>query len=101
MLSDGHIEEYRTQGFTCVPDFLSSELINSFLKKADEIVDANAADDFDPARVEMEPDQSPSGIKIRRIYEPCEHYRIFRNYSESSKLLDAVEKLIGGNIFSC
>ena len=60
MLSDDHIEEYRTQGFTCVPDFLSSELINSFLQKADEIVDANAADDFDPARVEMEPKQSLS-----------------------------------------
>ena len=99
MLSDGHIEEYRTQGFTCVPNFLSSDLISSFLQKADEIVDANAADDFDPARVEMEPDQSPSGIKIRRIYEPCEHYTIFRNYSESSELLDAVEQLIGGNIF--
>ena len=99
MLSESQIQEYRTQGFLCVPDFLSPELIDTFLETADEIISSNTANDFDSTRVEMEPDQSPSGTKVRRIYEPCEYYAPFRSYSDSPEALNAVEQLIGHNIY--
>ena len=99
MLSKTQIQEYHTQGFLCVPDFLSPNLIATFLETADEVISSNTANDFDSTRVEMEPDQSPSGTKVRRIYEPCEYYAPFRRYSDSPEALNAVEQLIGHNIY--
>jgi ectoine hydroxylase-related dioxygenase (phytanoyl-CoA dioxygenase family) len=99
MLSKNQIQEYHARGFLCVPDFLSPKLIDTFLETADEIVSSNARNDYDSARVEMEPDQSPSGTKVRRIYEPCEYYEPYRSYSDSPEVLNVVEQLIGHNIY--
>jgi ectoine hydroxylase-related dioxygenase (phytanoyl-CoA dioxygenase family) len=99
MLSKTQIQEYHAQGFLCVPDFLSPKLIDTFLETADEIVSSNTGNDYDSARVEMEPDQSPSGTKVRRIYEPCEYYEPFRSYSDSPEVLNVVEQLIGQDIY--
>ena len=46
----------------------------------------------------MEPNQDAAGNRIRRIYEPCEYYPVFRDYSESPEMLDAVEQLIGADL---
>ena len=99
MLSKTQIQEYHARGFLCVPDFLSPKLIDTFLETADEIVSSNTANDYDSTRVEMEPDQSPSGTKVRRIYEPCEYYEPFRSYSDSPEVLNVVEQLIGHDIY--
>src|SRR5262249_27813859 len=48
--------------------------------------------------MEMAPARDPSDRMIRRIYEPCEHYALFREYAESAAILDAVQRLIGDNL---
>ena len=98
MLHDNHVDDYRRQGFACVSDFVSQDSIAAFRRETDRITYVSTASDFDSARVEMEPDQDPSDNKIRRIYEPCEYYAPFREYAESSEILDAVQQLIGGDI---
>jgi ectoine hydroxylase-related dioxygenase (phytanoyl-CoA dioxygenase family) len=98
MLDERQVQDYRRQGFACVPDFVSAEDLAAFRGEIDRITAASAASAFDPARVEMEPNQGASGRVIRRIYEPCEHYAPFREYSESAAILDAVQQLIGDNL---
>jgi phytanoyl-CoA hydroxylase len=48
--------------------------------------------------MEMEPDQPSNGARVRRLYEPCTHYLIFRKFAESTDLLDCVEQLLGPNL---
>src|SRR4030095_13635407 len=75
-----------------------ADRLTAFRGEAEGIAAALAAAGFDPERVEMEPSQGASGRVIRRIYEPCEHYALFRDYAESAAILDAVQQLIGGNL---
>jgi phytanoyl-CoA hydroxylase len=98
ILDERHVQDYRRQGFACVPDFVSAECLVAFRREIERIAAASAASGFDPARVEMEPSQGASGRVIRRIYEPCEYYAPFREYSESTAILDAVQQLIGDNL---
>lgn len=98
MLNEHDVQDYRRRGFACVPDFVSSDCLAAFRQDVDRIAAASSASGFDPARVEMEPGQSASGRVIRRIYEPCEHYALFRDYAESAAILDAVQQLIGDNL---
>jgi len=98
MFGEQHVEDYRRQGFACVAAFVPPDGIAAFRQEVDRIAAASAAAGFDPARVEMEPARDPSGRMIRRIYEPCEHYALFREYAESAAILDAVQQLIGDNL---
>ena len=49
--------------------------------------------------MEMEPNQGPEGKSVRRIYEPCTFYPWFRSFSESEKILDVLEQLVGPDLF--
>lgn len=46
----------------------------------------------------MEADQDADGTLIRRIFSPCSNYDCFRDLSESPKVLDCLEALIGPDI---
>jgi hypothetical protein len=35
---------------------------------------------------------------VRRIYEPCTYYDVFRDFSEGRKLLDSLEQLLGRDL---
>jgi len=97
-LTDEDVRRYRSQGYVSVAGFMAPTWIEAFRAEADRIASVSTAAEHDPARVEMEPGQEPTGNKIRRIYEPCEYYPSFRDYAESAEILDAVEQLIGGNV---
>ena len=97
-LTEDQVGRYNNEGILTVPGFLTPKWIDAFRAEADRITSASTAASFDPARVEMEPNQDPAGKRIRRIYEPCEYYPVFRDYSESPEMLDAVEQLIGANL---
>ncbi len=97
-LTDDEVRHYHCEGILTVPGFLPQEWIDVFRAKSDRITSASTVENFDAARVEMEPDQEPDGNRVRRIYEPCEYYPVFRDYSESPDILDAVEQLIGANL---
>ena len=98
MLNNTQITEYHQDGYTVCPNFLSLEEIAQLLAETEKIISGNTLANHDKKRMEMEPNQPADGTRVRRLYEPCTHYRPFRTLAESDKLLDAVEDLIGPNL---
>ena len=91
-------EEYLEKGYVSYPGLLDSSQLRTLLDEIDRISDGNTLASHDKARLEMEPNQKPDGLLVRRIYEPCSHYPQFRELSDSSRLLDAVETLLGPDL---
>jgi phytanoyl-CoA hydroxylase len=98
MLNKQQVNQYRRDGFTVAPNFLAPEEIEAFLDAVKSICAGNTLASHDKSRLEMEPDQPPDGTQVRRLYEPCTHYPVFRDLAESGKLLDAVEQLLGPSL---
>ena len=98
MLSNTQITEYHQAGYAVCPNFLTSDEVIQLFSETEKIINGNTLANHDKNRMEMEPDQPPDGTKVRRLYEPCTHHPLFRALSESDKLLDAVEDLIGPNL---
>jgi phytanoyl-CoA hydroxylase len=98
MLTSDQIMQYRQQGFWVCHGFLRAADRTEFLAEIDTILASATLASHDPSRMEMEPDQALDGRQARRIYEPCTYYQPLRQLSESQKLLDAVEQLIGPSL---
>ena len=98
MLNNTQITEYHQDGYTVCPNFLSPEEVAQLLAETEKIISGNTLANHDKKRMEMEPNQPAHGSKVRRLYEPCTHYPFFSELSDSEKLLDALEGLIGPNI---
>lgn len=98
MLNNTQITEYHQDGYTVCPNFLSPEEVAQLLAETEKIISGNTLANHDKKRMEMEPNQPADGSKVRRLYEPCTHYPFFSELSDSEKLLDALESLIGPNI---
>jgi phytanoyl-CoA hydroxylase len=98
MLSQQYVDDYRNKGFTCVQECISPTSLSALRDEVDAITGRSSVASHDAERVEMEPGQTPEGNKIRRIYEPCEYYACFRDFAESTEILDAVEQLVGADI---
>ncbi len=98
MLTSAQVDHYHTEGYIVVPNFLSTEQVATFLAEMDSISAGNTLADHDATRMEMEPNQPPEGTQVRRLYEPCGQYPAFRAFSDSQKLLDAVESLLGPDL---
>jgi phytanoyl-CoA hydroxylase len=91
-------DEYMKNGYVSYPGLLDAGELKTLLAEIDRISDGNTLASHDKTRLEMEPQQKPDGRLVRRIYEPCSHYAPFRDLSETPKLLDAVESLLGPDI---
>jgi phytanoyl-CoA hydroxylase len=98
MLTSEQVTQYRRDGYTLCPRFLGSDEVAGCLAEMKAICGGNTLARHDKSRLEMEPDQGPDGALVRRIYEPCTHYPRFRAFSESTKLLDCVEQLLGPDL---
>ena len=98
MLTPAQADHYKTEGYVVVPDFLSPDQVAAFLAEMDSVSAGSTLADHDAARMEMEPNQSPDGTHVRRLYEPCGQYPAFRAFSDSQKLLDTVESLLGPDL---
>ncbi len=98
MLSPQQINQYHTDGFTACEGFLSAAEVDRFRVEIEEICSGNTLARHDQARMEMEPDQPPEGTRVRRIYQPCDDNPEFRHCSESARLLDCVEQLLGPDL---
>lgn len=98
MLTTAQVEHYQIEGYVAVPGFLSAEEIAAFLREMAAVSAGNTLANYDATRMEMEPNQPPNGTQVRRLYEPCSHYEVFRAFSESERLLDAVETLLGPDL---
>jgi ectoine hydroxylase-related dioxygenase (phytanoyl-CoA dioxygenase family) len=91
-------KEYAQRGFTVVPNFLDGGQLKILLAEIDRICGDNTLAVHDKTRLEMEPNQQPDGRLVRRIYQPCSYYPLFRELSDSPGLLDAVEMLLGSDL---
>jgi hypothetical protein len=98
MLTAGQIEQYHLLGYTVSPGFLSPAEVGALLGEIERISAGSTLGAHDRTRMEMEPNQPAGGGLVRRIYEPCTHYAAFRELSESGKLLDRVEQLLGPDL---
>ncbi len=98
MLTQGQMRQYQEEGYTVYPGLVSGPLLAAMHAEIDRIGAGQTRAAHDATRVEMEPDQPPDGTRIRRIYEPCTYYPLFREFSESPALLACVEPLIGPDI---
>jgi phytanoyl-CoA hydroxylase len=97
-VTDSGREEYFQNGYFIHPGLLDSIQVEKLLAEIDRISGDNTLAVHDKSRLEMETNQKPEGRLVRRIYEPCSHYESFRELSESPKLLDAVEALLGPDL---
>jgi ectoine hydroxylase-related dioxygenase (phytanoyl-CoA dioxygenase family) len=97
-MTDAWRDEYAENGYVSYPGLLSSVELKDLLDEVERITEGNTLASHDKSRMEMEPDQAPGGRLVRRIYEPCSRYAPFRELSDSPKILDAVEKLLGPDL---
>ena len=98
MFTPDQIDHYNCEGYVVYPDFISGEDLAALKSEIDRVSEGNTKANHDAARMEMEPNQVPDGTLVRRIYEPCTYYQPFRDFSESTALLDCVEQLFGPNL---
>jgi ectoine hydroxylase-related dioxygenase (phytanoyl-CoA dioxygenase family) len=92
------VSHYHREGYTVVQDFLESQEVSDLIQEIARICKGNTLAHHDATRLEMEPQQDSEGTLVRRIYEPCTHYPLFRSLSEASRLLDCVQKLLGPHL---
>jgi phytanoyl-CoA hydroxylase len=98
MLTKAQALEYASKGFCVCHGFLTDSEVGSFLQELEHITQGATLARHDASRLEMEPNQSPDGNKVRRVYEPCTYYKHFRDFAESKKLVDSVVKLLGPDV---
>jgi ectoine hydroxylase-related dioxygenase (phytanoyl-CoA dioxygenase family) len=98
MLTSEQETRYKEHGYTKFPEFLSQSEVDALLADIEMISAKATVANHDRSRMEMEPSQGPEGKLVRRIYEPCTHYPRFRSLSESKRLLDVAEQLLGPNL---
>jgi Phytanoyl-CoA dioxygenase (PhyH) len=98
MLTREEVEQFNGDGYAVHPGFLSPDEVGLLLKNVETISRGNTLANHDKTRLEMEPKQPPDGTRVRRIYEPCTYYPSFRDLSESEKLLDSVQQLLGPDL---
>jgi phytanoyl-CoA hydroxylase len=91
-------EEYLQKGYLVRHGLLDAAEIQRLLTEIDDITGDSTLAVHDRSRLEMEPNQKPDGRLVRRIYEPCTHYPLFQELSDSPKLLDSVEELLGPDL---
>ncbi len=98
MFTPAQIDHYNREGYVVYPDFISGDDLSRLKAEIDRVSAGNTKENHDATRMEMEPNQEQDGTLVRRIYEPCTYYQPYRDFSESTALLDCVEQLFGPNL---
>jgi phytanoyl-CoA hydroxylase len=98
MLTPHQVSDFKSLGYTVSSGFLTASEVADLLQDVEAISAGNTRAKHDASRMELEPNQGPDGTLVRRLYEPCTYYPRFRALSESPKLVDGVEQLLGPNL---
>ncbi|GHJ40810.1 phytanoyl-CoA dioxygenase family protein [Streptomyces sp. TS71-3] len=91
ILSQSQVDFYRENGFCVVDGIFEDELV----EKARSVVDGLLSSANLASVAEAEPED---GSKARRIWAPTSRDELFAGIAEDTRLLDAVEQLIGPDI---
>ena len=68
MLSNTQITEYHQDGYTVCPNFLTPDEVAQLLAETEKIISGSTLANHDKDRLEMEPNQPPDGVKVRRAF---------------------------------
>jgi ectoine hydroxylase-related dioxygenase (phytanoyl-CoA dioxygenase family) len=98
MLTRSQITKCHQNGYTASPDFSNSHEVAELLAETEGITQGNTLAKHDKTRMEMESDRISAGTRVRRLYEPCTYYPLFKVLSESEQLLNTIEQLLGPDI---
>jgi len=98
MLTKNQIDEYKSQGFCVAHGFLTEAESSRLLHEIEAICSGSTLAHHDSSRLEMEPNQPAEGTKVRRIYDPCTHYDLFRDLACGDKLVDSMVQLLGPDV---
>ena len=98
MINSADVEQYKTQGYCVWHEFLSGSEVDRLQKEIESISAGATLAHHDSTRIEMEPKQEADGTKMRRIYEPCTYYEVFREFAESSRMVNSIVQLLGPDV---
>src|ERR1700733_971759 len=98
MLARDQVNQDERDGYKLREHFLTTTELSALLSEVSRISSGNTLGSHDRTRLEMEPGQAQEGMLVRRIYEPCTHYKLFQELSNSTKLLDCMEQLLGPDL---
>jgi hypothetical protein len=98
MLTNVQVEQYKSQGFCVAHSFLSDTESSPLLDEIESICAGSTLARHDGSRLEMEPNQPADGGKVRRIYDPCTHYDLFRDLAGGNKMVESMVQLLGPDV---
>jgi phytanoyl-CoA hydroxylase len=98
MLTNAQVEEYRLQGFCVAHHFFTPAESTRLVDEIESICAGATLAHHDASRLEMEPNQAPDGTKVRRVYDPCTYYEIFRDLACGDKLVECMVQLLGPDV---
>ena len=98
MLTDAHIEQYRTDGYVVVADLLESDTLDRLRAVTDEIVSGAAGIDAHTEALDLENSHRPDAPRVRRIKKPHLVHPFYRELAAHPGIMDALTPLIGENI---
>jgi hypothetical protein len=98
MLTDAQVEQYRSQGFCAAHNFFTDVDSGRLLDEIESICAGSTLAGHDGSKLEMEPNQPPDGTKVRRIYDPCTHYDLFRDLADGKKLVESMVQILGPDV---
>lgn len=98
MLTKIQVEEYKAEGFCVATDLFTEAESSRMLAEIDSICAGATLANHDTSRLEMEPHQAPGGTKVRRIYEPCTYYDVFRGLADGGQLVECAVQLLGPDV---
>lgn len=96
-LSPEQIDEYREDGVVLLPSLLDQRNVKSLHETIDALVE-DALERGDDTILELEPGPQNGKAVPRRIYDPVERHQAFLDLCTDSRILDAVESLLGPDI---
>jgi phytanoyl-CoA hydroxylase len=98
MLSDRDIQLYRAQGYLVLEGFFPRPMVAELQRVTEELTAASAKVTVSDDVFDVDTGHSPDNIRLRRIKTPTKVHASYRDALTTSRLLDAIECLIGPDI---
>ena len=94
-LGRDELASFHDSGYLLLPEFLNPASTCALGNTLDAQTKGSTLGAHDKRTVEMEPDQAVESGFVRRVYEPCTRYALFRALAESPLVIGVVSQLLG------
>lgn len=93
-----HIDEYRTRGFTVIPELLAGPTVERLRAVTNALLDGARETDVETEVLELEPGHTRRAPRVRRIKTPHRAHQAYWELARDARLLRFVTNLIGGDV---